>query len=265
MKQSDLSHLTLIGIEAALQAGELLKQGYGTPYQVSAKTGIHNLVTEYDYKAEQCIIEFLKKEFPNSSFLAEERGAEGSDESELLWIIDPLDGTVNFAHHLPLFSVSIAAMEKGELVSGIVYQPMTHELFVAQKNAGAFLNGAKLNVTKTTELKQGFLATGFPYNLAENPGDCIGHFTDILRQGVPIRRLGVASLDLCYVAAGRFDGFFEISLAPWDCAAGTLIIEEAKGKVTTWQEEPFDLFAYSSILASNSSLHTKIAKVLQQS
>lgn len=265
MKQPDLSHLALIGIEAALQAGELLRQGYGTDYQVSSKTGIHNLVTEYDYKAEKCIIDYLKSAFPDSSFLAEESGSEGRDSSDLQWIIDPLDGTVNFAHHLPLFSISIAALEKGELVCGIVYQPMTHELFVAQKNSGAFLNGCRLKVSKTEKLSQGFLATGFPYNLAENPGKCIDHFTDILRQGLPIRRLGVASLDLCYVAAGRFDGFFEISLAPWDCAAGILIIEEAGGKVSTWEEKPFDLFAYSSILASNGSLHREIAKVLQQS
>lgn len=260
----NLSHITLIGIEAALSAGELLKQGFGTQFSISSKSGVHNLVTEYDHRSEEQIIAFLKGEFPDSVFLAEESGGNNGESEFLQWIIDPLDGTVNFAHGLPMFAISIAAREKGELICGIVYHPITHELFVAQKDVGAFLNGVPIKVSKTSELKKGFLATGFPYNLAENPGDCIGHFTDMLRQGLPIRRIGVAALDLCYVASGRFDGFFEISLAPWDCAAGILIVEEAGGKISRWDEEPLDLFAYEPILASNGHLHEAIAKVLQQ-
>ncbi len=260
----DLSHVSLLAIEAVLAAGEILRKGFGGQFSIEAKSGIHNLVTEYDHRSEEFIIEFLKKEFPDSLFLAEESGGKNEGSSALQWIIDPLDGTVNFAHGLPFFAISIAARKNNELICGVVYQPITHELFVAQKNVGAFLNGTRIKVSEVTELKRAFLATGFPYNLAENPGDCIGHFTDILRQGIPVRRMGVASLDLCYVASGRFDGFFEISLAPWDCAAGILLIEEAGGKVSRWDEEPLDLFAYEPILVTNGHLHQQIGKVLQQ-
>ena len=259
-----LSHITLIAIEAALGAGELLRQGFGGTFSISSKTGVHNLVTEYDHRAEEQIISFLQSEFPASEFLAEESGGKSAPSSKLQWIIDPLDGTVNFAHGIPIFSVSIAARQENETLAGIVYQPITHELFVTQKKGGAFLNGSPIRVSNTSELKNGILATGFPYNLAENPGDCIGHFTDILKQGLPIRRLGSAAIDLCYVAAGRFDGFFEISLAPWDCAAGMLIVEEAGGRISHWDEEPFDIFSYSSILATNGRLHDALSKVLQQ-
>jgi myo-inositol-1(or 4)-monophosphatase len=260
----ELSHITLLAIEAALGAGEILRKGFGGQFTVSSKSGIHNLVTEYDHLSEEFIIEFLRKEFPDSLFLAEESGGKNEGSDTLQWIIDPLDGTVNFAHGLPFFAISIAARQGDEILCGVVYQPITHELFVAQKGVGAFLNGTRVKVSETRELKRAFLATGFPYNLAENPGDCIGHFTDILRQGIPIRRMGVAALDLCYVASGRFDGFFEISLGPWDCAAGILLIEEAGGKVSGWEEEPFDIFAYKPILVTNTHIHEEIAKVLQQ-
>ena len=260
----DLSHITLLAIEAALGAGELLRHGFGGTFSISSKSGTHNLVTEYDHRSEEFIINFLRKEFPDSLFLAEESGGKNEGTSSLQWIIDPLDGTVNFAHGLPFFSISIAARRGDDLLCGVVYQPITHELFVGEKGIGAYLNGNKIKASNTSELKKSFLATGFPYNLAENPGDCIGHFTDILRQGIPIRRMGVASLDLCYVASGRFDGFFEISLAPWDCAAGILIIEEAGGKVSRWDEKPLDIFAYEPILATNAHIHKEIAKVLQQ-
>lgn len=259
-----LSQLTLLGVEAALAAGELLRQGFGGTFSVSSKTGVHNLVTEYDHRAEEQIISFLRNELPESEFLAEESGGMDKATSALQWIIDPLDGTVNFAHSIPIFSVSIAAVQNGEILSGIVYQPITHELFVAQKNGGAFLNGNPIRVSKTSELKNSILATGLPYDLADNPGDCIGHFTDILKQGLPIRRLGSAAIDLCYVAAGRFDGFFEISLAPWDCAAGVLIVEEAGGKVSRWNEEPLDIFSYDSVLATNGPLHSALSKVLER-
>ena len=260
---NNLHTLTLSAIEAALQAGELLRQGFGTHFTISSKEGRHNLVTEYDFRAEKMIIDFLKKSTPQAHFLAEESGDSGKT-SELIWIIDPLDGTVNFAHELPCFSVSIAARKKGETICGVVYQPITHELFIAEKNQGAYLNGKRLSVSKTKNLEQSFLATGFPYNLADNPLDCIGHFTDILRLGVPVRRLGSAAIDLAYTAAGRFDGFFEVSLQPWDCAAGLLLIEEAGGKTTQWDERPFDLFGKGPILASNGLIHEALSKVLQQ-
>ena len=258
-----LSNLTLIGIEAALKAGELLRHGFGTQFSISSKEGIHNLVTEYDHRAEKAIIDFLKEKTPSAHFLAEESGSSGKS-SELLWIIDPLDGTVNFAHQIPCFSVSIAAREGDTTVCGIVYQPITHELFVAEKGRGAWLNGQRLRVSNVASLKKSFLATGFPYNLADNPVDCIGHFTDILRLGIPVRRLGSAAIDLAYTAAGRFEGFFEVSLSPWDCAAGILLVEEAGGKTSDWGGNPFDLFAKGPILSSNGLIHEAFSKVLQQ-
>lgn len=262
--EETLSHITLIAIEAALLAGEILRQGYGTHFSISAKEGKHNLVTEYDHKSEKAIIEFISQNIPNSHFLAEESGLTGKDENEILWIIDPLDGTVNFAHQLPIFSVSIAAQENGEIVSGVVYQPITHELFVAEKGKGAFLNGKKINVSDISQLDASILATGFPYDLAKNPFHCIDHFVDILKLGIPIRRMGSAAIDLAYTAAGRFEGFFEVELGPWDVAAGKLILEEAGGKLTHWDGKPFNIHSRETIFASNGHIHEAGSKILSR-
>ncbi len=262
-KKEAFSHLTLIAIEAALQAGDILRQGFGTPFAITQKEGKHNLVTEYDFLAEKSILSFLKHHVPNSDFLAEESGASGST-SEILWIIDPLDGTVNFAHQIPIFSVSIALEKKGDLFCGVVYQPITHELFVAEKGKGAFLNGKTLKVSSTSILSDSILATGFPYNIHENPFHCIDHFVDILRLGIPIRRMGSAAIDLAYTAAGRFEGFFEVGLSPWDCAAGILLLEEAGGKVSGWNQKPLHHRSKDPILGSNGKIHSALADVLQR-
>ncbi len=260
-----LSPLTLLAIEAALQAGDIVRQGYGTSFKISNKEGVHNLVTEYDHLSEKSIVDFLSQHAPTSQFLAEESGASGTHNSELLWIIDPLDGTVNFAHQVPHFAVSIAAVKKGVPIAGVIYQPLTHELFVAEKGTGAFLNGAPIRVSPVAALEKSFLATGFPYNLSENPHHCIDHFVDLLKLGLPIRRLGAATLDFAYVAAGRFEAFFEVSLAPWDCAAGVLLVEEAGGRVTAWDHrKPFDIHSYQPILATNRALHPALSAVLMR-
>ncbi|MBF8263276.1 MAG: Inositol-1-monophosphatase [Parachlamydiales bacterium] len=263
-KSKPFSPITLAAIDAALLAGDILNQGFGTDFSISCKSGKHNLVTEYDHKSEKAIIEFIRQNIPSSEFLAEESGRQEKKGSSILWIIDPLDGTVNFAHGIPVFSVSIAASMNGQVESGVVYQPVTHELFVAQKGHGAYLNGRRIAVTKIPTLDQAFLATGFPYNLAENPSHCIEHFTDILRLGIPIRRLGSAAIDLAYTAAGRFDGFFETRLAPWDCAAGCLLIEEAGGKTSHWNAAPFNLFADQPLLATNGLIHSEMLKRLSK-
>lgn len=258
-----LSHVTLLAIEAALQAGDIVRQGYGTQFKIQNKEGVHNLVTEYDHLSEKSIVDFLSQHAPGSQFLAEESGAGGTPKGELLWIIDPLDGTVNFAHQVPHFAVSIAAVKNGIPIAGVIYQPLTHELFVAEKGAGAFLNGAKIRVSQVKALEKSFLATGFPYNLSENPHHCIDHFVDLLKLGLPVRRLGAATLDFAYVAAGRFEAFFEVSLAPWDCAAGVLLVEEAGGRVTAWDHrKPFDIHSYQPILATNGALHNALSAVL---
>ena len=264
-EKETFSQITLAAMEAALLSGEILQSGFGTSFAISKKKGgQHNLVTEYDHKSEAAIIEFLSNQIPSSHFLAEESGSSGFPSHDIHWIIDPLDGTMNFAHQVPLFSVSIAAMKNKEVCSAVVYQPMTHELFVAEKNRGAFLNGHKLQVSKENQLEQAFLATGFPYNLSENPFHCIDHFVDLLRLGIPIRRIGSAAIDLAYTAAGRFEGYFEVGLGPWDVAAGSLLIHEAGGEITHWDGKPFDLFAKKTLLASNGHLHQKLRSCLER-
>ena len=264
-KQTNLSELTLIAIEAALAAGDILRQGFGTHFQIKSKSGHHNLVTEYDHKAEQSIIEFITGNVPNSQFLAEESGASGSNKNGITWIVDPLDGTVNFAHQIPIFAVSIGIEQDGKVIGGVILQPMTQELFVAEVGKGAFMNGRKIHVSKAPVLKESILATGFPYNLAENPSDCIEHFVDILKAGIPIRRLGAAAIDLAYTAAGHFDGYFEIGLSPWDCAAGKLLLEEAGGLITTWEGKPFDIRSRNTIIATNGLIHNEAVTLLTRS
>lgn len=262
--EENFSHITLIAIEAALLAGEILREGFGGQFHISSKDGHHNLVTEYDHKSEKAILEFIKQNVKNSHFLAEESGTVGKDTAEVLWIVDPLDGTVNFAHRLPTFAVSIAAQIGKEVITGVVYQPITHELFVAEKGKGAFLNGKKIEVSQISEIEKSILATGFPYDLAKNPFHCIEHFVDILKLGIPIRRMGSAAIDLAYTASGRFDGFFEVELAPWDVAAGKLLVEEAGGKVTHWDGAPFNINSRQTIFASNGKIHGAGCQILNR-
>jgi myo-inositol-1(or 4)-monophosphatase len=174
-----------------------------------------------------------------------------------------LDGTVNFAHGIPLFSVSIAAVADNEVLASCVFQPMTQELFWAEKGQGAYLNGNKLNVTANTSLDNAILSTGFPYNVNEDPLHCIETFSKMARKGIPLRRLGSAAIDLAYVAAGRFDAFWEVSLQPWDFAGGKLLVEEAGGKVTQYDGKPCDLFKATTILATNGLLHPVMQKEIQ--
>ncbi len=260
-KEINFSPMTLTAIEAALQAGELLRKGFGSKFSIHSKEGIHNLVTEYDHASEKLLINYLLSHFPNHCFLSEECGEIG--KGEVQWIIDPLDGTVNFAHGIPVFSISIGARKKGKLLLGVIYQPITHELFAAETGKGSFLNGKRIQVSSTNSLQKAFLATGFPYNLASNPHHCIEHFVDILRLGIPIRRMGSAAIDMAYVAAGRFDGYFEVSLAPWDCAAGLVLVQEAGGISTNWRGENFSLDAFEAPLVTNGHIHQELSALLR--
>ena len=242
-------------VNLALSAGALLKKGFNTSHTIWNKEGVQNLVTECDLASEKLILSALKKKYPSHSFLAEESG--GSQESEeVLWIIDPLDGTVNFARHIPAFCVSIAAYKKGAPLLGVVYQPMTDELFIAEKGKGATLNGKKISVSKASSLEETLIATGFPYNVQEDPLKCISLLSSFLKKGCPIRRIGSAALDMAYTAAGRFDAYYETGIKPWDVAAGALLIEESGGKVTDWQGAPYSLFASEGILATNDPVHS---------
>lgn len=256
--------LCIAAIQAALEAGELLSRGFGTTFAVSSKEeGRQNLVTEYDKASEKLILEKLRKAVPSSSFLAEESGASQGKEEEVLWIVDPLDGTVNFAHNLPFFSVSIGAMVKGQVVAGVVYQPILRELFVAEKGKGATLNGKRLQVTTTKSRDNAVIATGFPYNAEEDPLGCIEALSRVLHKGFHIRRVGSAALDLSYVAAGRLDAYWEVSLQPWDMAAGMLIVQEAGGKVTDYYGKPIDVRKSSSLLATNGHIHQTIHELIK--
>ncbi|GAB4190923.1 MAG: inositol monophosphatase family protein [Simkaniaceae bacterium] len=262
MIEKYFSKETNLAVSAAKEAGELLMQGFGTTFSIKAKDGRHNLVTEYDTKSENLILDRIISCFPHHNFLCEETGRHGKEENEYLWIIDPLDGTVNFAHNIPIFSVSIAYAEKQEVLSGVIYHPMMNELFVAEKGKGAFLNNEKLSVTAVSAFEEAVFGTGFPYNTYENPLHCIDHFINVAKQGIPIRRLGSAAIDLAYLAAGRFDAFWEVFLQPWDYAAGKLLVEEAGGVLTDIHGKYYESIVKGSIVASNRVLHEKILKQL---
>lgn len=256
------SDLGFVAVQAALHAGMLLRQGFDTPFDVESKQGMQNLVTEFDKKAEKRIIGTIFDHFPKHAILAEESGEQG--KSEVTWIIDPLDGTVNFARSIPVFAVSIAAAVDHQIVCGVVYQPMTHELFVAEKGHGAYLNGKRISVSSRADMMQSIMATGFPYDVDKNPLHCIEKFAQLQAQGIPIRRLGSAAIDMAYLAAGRFDAFWEVGLHPWDMAAGKLLVEEAGGKVTHWDGSPHQIYGYHTILASNGLLHPQMIKHLRK-
>jgi myo-inositol-1(or 4)-monophosphatase len=258
------NELLQCAVQAALKSGKILKEGFGTHFKISNKEGRNNLVTEYDHLSEKTIIEHINQNYPDHTFLAEESGETGLDKPGVVrWIVDPLDGTVNFAHSLPIFSISIAAELDGEILCGVVYHPMLDELFTAAKGKGAFLNGNPIQVSTTEYLYSSFLVTGFPYNVDKNPSNCVDTFVSIIKSGIPVRRLGSAALDLAYVAAGRFDGFWEINLNPWDVAAGILLVREAGGLVTQYNKAPYNLMD-KSILATNGRVHDESSQTLLQ-
>lgn len=258
-----MNTLLSTAIEAARKAGDLLKEGFRSDFSISSKTRFHDLVTEYDHRAESIIMEHIRMHFPDHALLTEESGHHES-QSEITWIIDPLDGTVNFAHGIPFFCISIAAVNSGEILCGVIYSPMTDEMFTAELGKGAYCNGTRLQVTHTSVLKEAFLVTGFPYSVSDNPGHCIEHFAHIVSLGIPVRRLGSAALDLAYVASGRFDGFWEIALQPWDMAAGSLLVREAGGIVIDYAGKELNVLESSSIIAGNALLVKDINIELQK-
>jgi myo-inositol-1(or 4)-monophosphatase len=251
-----------VAIEAAKEAGKYLKMNLGKVKNIERKKEEINLVTEIDKGSERKIIEHIKSKFPHHSILAEESG-EAKFESDYKWIIDPLDGTTNYTHSFPVFCVSIALEYKGEVILGVVYDPNFDELFWAEKGKGAFLNGKRINVSKTDKLIKSMLATGFPYNVRENPDNCIEHFVNFLMEAQAIRRLGSAALDLVYVACGRLDGFWEVDLNPWDVAAGKIIIEEAGGIITDFYGNKFNIYT-KGVVASNGLIHQQMLEVIKK-
>ncbi len=250
-----------LAIDAALEAGRFLKMNIGKIKHIEHKHGDErNLVTEIDKKAEQLIIDRIKQRYPQHDFLGEESGSHKT-ASDYKWIIDPLDGTTNFTHGLPIFSTSIALEYKGEVVLGAIYDPSLDELFTAEKGKGARLNNRPIHVSRSSRLMESLIVTGFPYDIKDNPFNAVQHFTNFLMECQAVRRLGSAALDLCYVACGRFDGFWEVALNPWDMAAGVLFVEEAGGKFTNFKGFPSDIYT-PNVLATNGFVHDQMVAVL---
>jgi myo-inositol-1(or 4)-monophosphatase len=250
-------------IQAARDAGRLLQDRMGRTIQITNK-GVIDLVTEVDVAAEQLIIERIKSYHPRHAVLAEESGASdqpGGPRSEFQWIIDPLDGTTNYAHGYPCFCVSIALERAGVLELGVIYDPTRDETFAAERGEGATLNGRRIHVSEISELNRAMLCTGFPYNVRDR-GDFARHFSNFIMHAQAVRRDGSAALDLAYVACGRFDGFWEEGLRPWDVAAGVLLVEEAGGRISRYDGTPFDIYT-PPIVASNGLLHEEMLRVLQ--
>ncbi|MBU3698541.1 MAG: inositol monophosphatase [Candidatus Kapabacteria bacterium] len=262
-KLPDMSndHLLEAACEAARQAGSILKGGFGSAITAASKQGRHNLVTEFDHRSEQSIIEVLRAHTPDARFLAEESGHhDGSNE--LLWVIDPLDGTVNFAHGIPIFCVSIAAVMNGHIICGVIHQPLSNETFTCITDVGAWCNDRPMKVSTIADLSDSILVTGFPYDVDQNPGRCIDQFAAIVGKGLPVRRLGSAALDLAYVADGRFDGFWEVALQPWDMAAGVAMVRQAGGAVTHYGGRDFVLNT-DSIIATNGLIQAELTRALE--
>lgn len=249
-----------LAIEAAVSAGNLLKEGWGKVQSIGRKRNFRELITEFDHRAEELIIKTIKAEYPDHSILAEERPMEISN-SAYKWIIDPLDGTTNYAHGYPLFCVSVALEHNKEIILGVVYNPVLNELFIAGKGQGATLNSQPIFVSATKALQESLLATGFPYQL-EGIKENMRYFESFIFKAQAVRRDGSAALDLCYLAMGRFDGFWELDLNPWDTAAGTLIVTEAGGRVTNLSGGRFSIYG-KDILASNGHIHQKMVEVLK--
>jgi myo-inositol-1(or 4)-monophosphatase len=250
-----------IAIEAARCAGNALHNHYNKPHQVSYK-GIIDLVTEMDKESERLVTEILCRTFPEYGVLGEE-GSKSTVPYTCRWIIDPLDGTTNYAYSYPLFGVSIALEKHGEITLGVVYNPILNELFTAEKGGGAYLNGIPIQVTDTNELGKSLLASGFPYDAWSNQRNNCNRWEQFIKTTISVRCDGSAALDLCHLACGRLDGYWELDLEPWDMAAGALIVQEAGGLVTQADGKPFSHLK-RNLLASNGHLHQAMLDVLKK-
>jgi myo-inositol-1(or 4)-monophosphatase len=246
----------------AYGAGEILRAGFQQPKHLQLKREI-DVVTETDLNAEKYLIGEINTRFPDHHIIAEESG-ENTGDLKHTWYIDPIDGTSNFAHGLPIFSTSIAYAQDGEVILGVVYDPIKDEMFSAEKGKGAFLNDQPIHVAEQTELRRSMVATGFPYDRFDSKVNNLTFFSTFALKVRSIRRLGSAALDVCYVAAGRYNGFWEFKIETWDIAAGVLILKEAGAKVTKMNGNPEMLHGRLSILAANPGLYAEMLKVIQE-
>jgi len=248
-------------IKAAHRAGKILKEYFNKSYKIESKDVISNLVTEVDKKAEEVIFRTIKKDYPTHNLLSEEFGALDKD-SDVKWIIDPLDGTINYAHSIPICCISIGVEIRGKIIYGVIYNPFGKELFTSEKGKGSYLNGKKITVSKVSNIGKALLVTGFPYMTSKYKQIPAKIFIEFVSRDIPIRRLGSASLDLCYTACGKFDGFWEYNLNPWDVAAGYLILKEAGGKITNFGNRRYSIYE-KEILATNGLIHNQMQKIIE--
>jgi myo-inositol-1(or 4)-monophosphatase len=248
---------------AAQEAGKIQLSFFGKQKEIFHKSNEFDLVTNADKQSEEKIMSIIKENFPEHDILGEESGMHKKElKSEYLWVIDPLDGTTNFAHNFPHFAVSIGLVKNEKIILGVVYDPFKNETFSAIKGEGAFLNGEQIKVTQIPDLRKSLLATGFPYFKEKTLEENLVYFKEFLYNAQAVRRPGSAALDLCYVAAGRLDGFWELNLAPWDVTAGVCIVREAGGKVTNFNSEDFTS-EIRNIIATNSVIHEQMQTIIK--
>jgi myo-inositol-1(or 4)-monophosphatase len=245
-------------IRAVEAGGRVMQEFFNGSFKISNKEGVNNLVTEADHASEKAIFEVIKNDYPDHFILSEEAGAIES-QSSYKWIVDPIDGTVNFANGIPLCCVSIGIEQEGEMIMGAVFNPFLNEFYFAQRGFGSTLNDNIITVSEKTDVLQSCLVTGFPYTYINEPNGPLEVFARLIRKGVPVRRLGSAAMDLCWVAAGRFDGFYEHKLNAWDSAAGFLIVEEAGGKVTDFNGKNYSPYQ-PKIVATNGRIHKDLIR-----
>ena len=244
---------------AAVSAGNFIAKNVGKIKSIRYK-GETNIVTDIDKEAERRVVNEIRKSYPRHNFLAEEKIYQ-KRESDFTWIIDPIDGTTNFLHGFPFFCVSVALAYREKVIVGVVYDPSKNELFHAERKKGAFLNKKRIHVSGVREVGKALLSTGFAYNVKRSKHNNVNNFAKFLKTSQAVRRPGSAALDICYVACGRFDGFWELLLSPWDTAAGFRIVEEAGGKVTKFDGSKYTVYD-KEILVSNSKIHSRMVKTL---
>ncbi len=248
-------------IEAARAAGAILQERARLGFRIEHKNAV-NLVTDADTQAEQAIIERIREAHPEHQILAEEQGIVVQNDSPYKWVIDPLDGTTNFAHGFPAYCVSIGVEYQRACILGVVFDPTRQELFVGETGGGAFLNDQPIRVSQTASLNAALVVTGFGYDIRETSNNNLDYFARFALRAQGVRRMGAAALDLCYVASGRLDGYWELKLHPWDTAAGVVILEEAGGQVTDLQGNPYSIYG-TGIVASNGQFHNEMVDVLR--
>lgn len=261
LNPGSITHFVSVLHEAIAAAGAIIQRRFHGSFVVDHKEGINNLVTEVDKQAEAAIIEIIHRHFPGHTILSEEAGLL-EQHSDYVWFVDPIDGTVNFAHGIPICCVSIALRYKQTLLIGAIYNPMMNELFFAESGKGATLNGEAIHVSKKSDFSRACLVTGFPYRMPAFGDHPLKVFERAIMRGLPVRRLGSAAIDLCWVACGRFDGFWEYNLSPWDIAAGYLIVEEAGGQISNFEGKPYDVFDKET-LATNGLIHQPLMDLIQ--